>query len=438
MSVEREAARGRGARLAVLAAVALLALLPRLEPALRGWHRSHDGEEYLLLARSLARGEGFLLPVKVRWHVPGPALHPAWDERAPLWPALLAPWVRALGQEGPGWPDPRLQLPAVSLCALAAAQAALLAAALARAQGLGPRAELAAGLGAGLVLAWAPGLVEASLSTWAEPLGVCLALLVAQLLLRFTELPAPRLALALGLVAGCARFARPEQAALAPALLLLVGLSPRLRPGLGRLCLGLLLPNLAGLLVSGVLGPQAFLLTVVDYTRVMRPDPDLTPPGAGEVLRGVAGNAWGLTKQLWTPRYAWLCAPLALLALGRPAARPALLLAGALLLVPTLVWSTSHPSRFSLAPLALLAPIAACEAERRRRQLLGRRTWPRALLLLGSALLLGHHAGGWLGKPIQPPPARGREVGPEPALEDPWGHALLTGEPARWVGPPGR
>lgn len=438
MSVVREAARGRRARLAVLAAVALLALLPRLGPALRGWHRSHDGEEYLLLARSLARGEGFLLPVKVRWHVPGPALHPAWDERAPLWPALLVPWVRALGQEGPGWPDPRLQLPGVLLCALAAAQAALLAAALARAQGLGPRAELAAALSAGSILAWAPALVEASLSTWAEPLGVCLALLVAQLVLRFVQAPAAGTALTLGLVAGCARFARPEQAALVPALLLLAGLSPRLRPGLGPLCLGLLLPNLAGVLVSGVVGPQTFLLAVVDYTRVMRPDPDLSAPGAGDVLRGVAGNAWGLTKQLWNPRYAWLCAPLALLALPRAAARPVLLLAGALLLVPTLVWSTSHPARFSLAPLALLAPVAACEAERRRRQLLGWRTWPRALLLLAPALLLGHHAGAWLRKPVEPAPAPAPGAGAEPAQTDPWAHALLTGEPARLAAPQGR
>lgn len=417
------------------AAVALVALLPRLEPALAGWRLSPDGAEYVLLARSLARGEGYLLPVRVRYdrpRAPGDqALHPAWDERAPLWPALLAPAVLLLGDAGPGWPDPRLQLPGALLCALAAAQAAGLAGALARREGLGPRAQTASALGAGLTVALAPALVRASLHTWAEPLGVVLALASARLLLAAGSASTGWAAAALlGLVGGLARFARPEQAVLLvalPALLWLARARGRRAAPLGALLGALALVNLAGVALTGVIAPQLFLLEVADHAQVMRPDPSLAAPSAGRIVAGVAGNLAGLIGHLLTPRYAWLTLPAALLALARAGrrdpARGTLGLALALLLAPALVWSTRDPHRFSLAPLALLAPVAAVEWERRRQwlgqQWLGRRTWPRAAWLVGLVLLLGHQAGAWIERPVAPPPPG-----------DCWAEALATGQPA--------
>lgn len=438
--------------------VALVALLPRLGPARAGWRRSNDGAEYVLLARSLARGEGYVLPVRVRYLEAAtreaPPAHAAWGERAPLWPLVLAGWLRLIDQADPGWPDPLVQLPGVLLCALAAAQAAGLAAFLARREGLGPRGQAASGLSAGLTVALAPALLRASLHTWAEPLGVVLALLVARLLLGL-EARAPVgwfvgspsvagqsvagrsvlvLALGLGLLAGLARFARPEQVALGLALALLC-LRRGLRLALPALLLGWVVVNGLGVALTGTLAPQLSLLRVADHAQLMQPNPELAPPTAAQVLGGIARNGVHLLSHLATPRYAWLTLPAALLALGRTAPRGLLGLALALLLAPALVWSTDDPHRFALAPLCLLAPVAAVEWERRRRAWLGPRTWPRAAWLAGLVLVLGWQARGWQVRPVDPPPAlpAPREEDPleGPALEDPWSYALLTGRPAR-------
>lgn len=406
---------------------ALLSLLPRAHGLEHGWRLSPDGAEYLLLARSLARGEGFTLPIRVRWPsaAPGPTVHAAWEERAPLWP-----WLLSLAGDEAGWPGRRVLLPGLLLCALAAAQAAELAAALARRSGLGPKGAVSAALGAGITVALAPTLVEAWLHGWAEPAALVLALAAARLLV---GLEGGAAAFALGLVAGAAHLARPEAWVLALAVPIAVFL--RARRALGPCLAGVALAAGASVALTGVLVPQSFLLSVGDYRQVMREDPDLAPPGLWTILRGAGGNALGLLAHLATPRYAAFALPLALLALGRPAARPTLALAAALGLATAAVWSTSHPERFGIAPLALLAPVAAVELERRRRALLGRATWPRAVWLVLLLLLLWWPA---RDERRRPPPARPAPV-PEPgeaAVPDPWAYAVVTGRPARLARPP--
>src|SRR5438270_11874206 len=59
-----------------------------------------DACEYQMLARSLARGDGFTLPVRVRLDEPGPVRHDARGERAPLFPLYLAAWEPLVDEHG--------------------------------------------------------------------------------------------------------------------------------------------------------------------------------------------------------------------------------------------------------------------------------------------------------------------------------------------------
>jgi hypothetical protein len=432
----------------------VLALAPRVGPALRGYQWSPDGSEYLLLARSLARGDGYVLPVQVRF---GPAVasaaadgvtHSAYGERAPLWPWLLSLPVRA-GLGRAGWPDPRLQLLGALLACLAAPLAASIAVALARRQGLGPQSTLLAALCAGLVVAWAPSLVRASIHLWAEPLGVVLALAATRMWLALDPGPGTSqaqsslgLAAALGVAVGLARFARPEAWVLVPAFLVLLAVgaarAPRdaassARGAAWAAILALVVVNVAGWQITGVLAPQLDLFAVGDYRELMRQGEAgrTTAPGAGEVVAGVARNLASQVGHLLLPKNAFFVLPLALIGARRAAARPLVVLAAALGLAAAMVWSTDDPHRFTIAPLCLLAPVAAVEAELLRRRLCPRSPWPLAIYLALLVGLMGHAAGRELrGRPLPPAPTIGAQPG-TPSLADPWSYALITGRPAR-------
>lgn len=475
----------RAAPLLLALAVALLALGPRAALALRGYWPSNDAAEHLLLARALARGDGFQLPIRVRDVDGGPAVHPAFEERAPLFPLLLAAPVAA-GVGWTGWPDPRLQLVNVGLAALAAALAALVAHALARARGLAPWPALLAALAAGLVVAWGPSLLRASLHLWAEPLGLVLVLgaLLAQLK---TSLPrggspgstrgltwaapsptdgtrprsgpprttvgeggvgavapprspealavAPHLAI---LLAALARFARPEAWVLTP-IVVLLALRRSRRDGALAAAIALAV-NAVGVAWTGVLAPQLALLRVARFEDALGAGARAAAPTAGDVLSGVAGNLAAQLSALLEPRTGWLVLPAALLAAwpARRAARgaPAAAACGAfgvgLLLATTLVWSTRDPHRFGILPLGCLAPLAAVEVEALAGALRARsgpraRAAVRAVWLVGLVLVLGAAARRERRLPPRPPvePRSGT-----PTLRDPWSYALATGRPA--------
>lgn len=414
--------------------VAVLAIIPRVPPTLRGYHPSPDAAEHLLIARSLASGKGFQLPIRVRFNRPAPVVHDAHSERAPLYPLLLSWFV--LRPVEPGWPDPHLQLLNTALCVLAAALACSLTACLGRQRGLRGRPLALATLAGGLAVAWFPFLVRASVHLWAEPLGLVLVLTCARLLVADpVRLGWGRITL-LGLACGLARFARPEAWILVPLVLGWELAAGRRREvlALGGLALGV---NALGVALTGVLAPQLDLLRVAHYEDLMHPS-----GGAGLSAATVAGGALSnLLHQLEAmllPKNAFLVLPLALLGAGARAGRPLLLLGGGLVLATAAVWSTDDPSRFTIAPLCLLAPVAAVELVLRIGRWVPARGRRLALAIaLGLwVAVLGHRAGNeW--RREAPPPARQTVPLPgEPVLGDPWSYALLTGRPAILSSPP--
>lgn len=470
MSAPARAAPPRAALALLALAVALFALGPRAALALRGYWPSNDAAEHLLLARSLARGDGFVLPIRVRDVDGGPAIHPAFEERAPLYPLLLAAPVAA-GVGAAGWPDPRLQLVNVALAALAAALASLVAHALARARGLTPWPALLAALAAGLVVAWGPSLLRASLHLWAEPLGLVLVLGALLAEVRASgrgevETPgertpspadgtrpragapgttageggvgarAPMSPLLAILLASLARFARPEAWVLTP-LLVLLALRRSRREG-AIAAVAALAVNVVGIACTGVLAPQLALLRVARFEDALGAGARAAAPTAGDVLSGIAGNLAAQLSALLEPRTGWLVLPAALLALrrgrpGGPAAAACAAFGAGLLLATALVWSTRDPHRFGILPLSCLAPLAAVEVEalvaalRRspdRRRLA---TPVRAVWLVGLVLVFGAAA---RRERQVPRPRRVEPLPGTPVLRDPWSYALVTGRPA--------
>ena len=408
----------------LVALVVLLALAPRVAPALRGFNFSPDAAEYLLIARSLRAGQGFTLPIRVRFSQGGPARHEAYAERAPLYPWLLSALVRP----EPGWPSPRLQLSGLALAALAALLACSLSAEIARRRGLrGPPLQLAVLLG-GLAVGWLPLLVRASVHLWAEPLGLVLALDAVRLAWAGEERPPAPVLLGEALCLGLARFARPEAWVLVPALLGWHWVAGQRRRAL-LLAGGVALLNGACVALTGVLAPQLELLQTRRFEDLMAPGAQLGV-SSSQVAQGIARNAWHQAKDALTPKHAGLIVPLALLGLRAPGVRLLPLAAGALSLATVIVWSTDDPSRFLIAPLALLAPLGAVELLVRWRRHAGGRRW---LLALGVGLwlgILGHGAGRtWRGR-LAPPPAPLAAREGVPALADPWRYALLTGREA--------
>lgn len=451
----------RAAPLRVGLALVVAAAAPRLAPALAGYQPSNDAAEHLLIARSLARGDGFTLPIRVRDVDGGPAVHDAYGERAPLFPWLLSLPVRA-GVGAEGWPDPRLQLVGVALAALCAPLAASVAWTLARRRGLGAWSAAWAAVGAGLVVAWAPSLVRASVHLWAEPLGLLLVLLAVRLELAVAapaglvrdvgaQPAAPAglarerrgdgvaLAFALGVVGALARFARPE--AWVVVVLIVAAAVGRARRGEQRwrevaaLVAGAALVNAAGVAITGVVAPQLFLLEVRRFEEAMGAGATPPRPGVGEVLRAVASNLAGQLWFLLQPKNAWFALPLAALALVRGAKRATAerwLVAWALAFVAATagVWSTSDPYRFTIAPLALLAPVALVEALAWARRLWPGRRWPLAVVMATLVLVMGHAAGREMrGRGPAPPPRVTAQEGVV-VTDDPWSHALITGGPA--------
>lgn len=318
-----------------------------------------DACEYQMLARSLARGEGFTLPVRVRHVEPGPVRHDARSERAPLFPLLLAAFDPVLDR-GTGSISTGLQV----VNALVGVACALLVAQVAFGVSRSRRVALAAGALAAL----SPPLVQGSTRLLAEPLGLLLILAS----IRFREGAVPGALLAL------ARLARPE----AVAASILIFLRPpgdrdaTLAPSSAR---SILRPVLVYGLITGLafaLGvgaPQSFLLRVSNYRQVMFEAPKPLAPSAfvflsenpALVFRLIRENALDLGA--FALRYGHAVPVLGLLALARwdRIAVTAFTLA----LASACVWSTRDHARFLVAPLALLAIPAAVEA----RTLLGKR-----------------------------------------------------------------
>lgn len=416
------------------ALVVLLALLPRLEPALRSFHLTPDAAEYLLIARSLRRGEGFRLPIRVRTRglaPDAPAEHEAYGERAPLYPWLLS----VLASPDPGWPQAALQLSGVFLAALAAALAFGLTWTLGRRGGLPPRSAALAALIGGLSVAWQPFLVRASIHLWAEPLG--LVLISSALALVLWRRPGwGRLAL-LVIPLALARHARPEAWVLAPVIVVWIYRHEGLKPAV-CVALGVLALEGSLLTVTGVLAPQLELFEVEDYRQLMGAQSS-QGPSVAQVMGGVAGNAFDQLKAVLVPKNAAAIVPLALLSLRRDQTRLPQALAAALSLATIVVWSTNDPSRFTIAPLCLLALVAAPELVRLARLPRSpiQRRWALALGLGAWLAVLGHAAGRRMrGRSAAPPEVMPTAREGTPRLEDPWTYALVTGRPAHLAAPP--
>ncbi|MBL4847764.1 MAG: hypothetical protein JKY65_19795 [Planctomycetes bacterium] len=413
-------------------AVAVLAVLPRLEPALRGFNQSPDAAEYLLIARSLRGGEGFQLPIRVRYSgvaPDAPARHEAYGERAPLYPWALSLFV----SPERGWPTATLQLTGVALAALAAVLAFGLTWVLAFRRGLPPVSASLAALVGGLSVAWQPFLVRASIHLWAEPLGLCLVL--GALALALWERGGwPRLLL-LAIPLVLARHARPEAWVLAPLVLIWLGHHEGFKAA-AKVALGVAVLEGGIFALTGTLAPQLELFAVGDYRQLMGPDVS-QGPSVVQVLGGVGRNAIHQIEAVLLPKNAAAIVPLALFALRRQATRLPQALAGGLALATILVWSTDDPSRFTIAPLCLLALPAAPElvslvrewapAQRRRVAL---------AVVLGAWLgVLGHAGGRSMRGRSQGEPSLPFAQEGTPTLADPWTYALATGQPARLAAP---
>jgi len=416
------------------ALVVVLALLPRLEPALRSFHVTPDAVEYLLIARSLRRGEGFRLPIRVRDHglaPDAPAEHAAYRERAPLYPWLLS----LLVSPEPGWPSAALQLSGVGLAALAAALAFGLTWTLARRGRLPPRSAALAALVGGLSVAWQPFLVRASIHLWAEPLGLVLVLSTLAIVL-WRRKGWARLAL-LVIPLTLARHARPEAWVLAPLIVAWLYHHEGFKTAACVAC-GVLALEGSLLAVTGVIAPQLELFEVEDYRQLMGAE-SKQGPSVVQVLGGVAGNAFDQLKAVLVPKNAAAIVPLALLSLRRDATRLPQALAAALTLATIMVWSTSDPSRFTIAPLCLLSLVAAPELIRLAR--IPRdprlRRWALAVALGAWLAVLGHAAGRRMrGRSAAPPRVLPTAQEGTPRLVDPWTYALVTGRPAHLASPP--
>jgi hypothetical protein len=346
-----------------------------------------------MLGRSLARGEGFTLPVRVRHDEAGPVRHDARGERAPLFPVFLAGLERLGVDDGRGAIVPALQCANALVGVLDALLVAALAFALAAGTpspasgggvGWGPWAALAAGL----LAAWSPPLTAASTKLLAEPLGLAFILLALRCEI---AAPSPWLALASGLALGLARLARPE-AAIALVLVLALRLLGERR--------SLALLVLAGAAIPAVFwlsSPQGFILRVNNFRDVMfdhgsvrGPAPSalafvLDHPGA--VIHHVFWNLVDLLR--FALQYGGAVPVLAALALVRGSRGEKTLVATglALFLGVACVWATRDHQRFLVAPLALFAGPAVLEAERLLRQAPLRLRQPLLALAIVGALL---------------------------------------------------
>jgi hypothetical protein len=388
-------------RRALLALVFVAALVPRAALVLLP-NPTPDAAEYLMLARSLARGEGFTLPVKVRHDVGGPAVHDASAERAPLLPLMLAPLVAAgVGRDGPI--APAIQIPNALAGALVAVVAASCAAALARRRGLAPPLAERAALLAGIAVGLHPPLARASCMLWAEPLGVLLVLGAARVELASLDRDDARLGALEGILAALAPLARPELGA-ALVVLLVARASSGRRSLAGFAAAAIVLTVIARALGFGA--PQSFLLRVSDFDDVMWGWGSAPPPSpsvvdhlanhggqvAGAIARDVADD---LAHSL---RYAAPVVLLAAVAIGRAARRDAdagarrfAALAVTAFLAPALVWSTHDHFRFPIAAFAVAAPLAIVEGAVILEALGSRRAIAIAFVVVALGVELGPH-----------------------------------------------
>jgi 4-amino-4-deoxy-L-arabinose transferase-like glycosyltransferase len=274
-----------------LCALALLGLLARLAvaaPSLRAG-RLEDPDNYLVLARGLAQGQG------LAWQGRPTAYRP------PLYPLLLAPVVAAPGTTGKS-----LAWAVVALHgALGAGTVALTVAAACR-WGLGAGRALAAGA----IVAFDPVLVAQGRMVMTENLA---AFLLAASLAALAVGPAPG-GLALGLAVLCRPSALPAAALIAVAAVVLDHgpWRDRLRRGafLAASTLAVLAPW--AIRNARVLGEPVWTTTHGGYTLALANNPVYY----AEVLDGPPGAVWsGANQRRWFdaigPRVAGLSEPAA-------------------------------------------------------------------------------------------------------------------------------
>jgi hypothetical protein len=371
-----------------------------------------DACEYQMLARSIVRGDGFTLPVRVRHVEPGPVRHDARSERAPLFPLLLAPFDPVL-DKGATSVAPGLQV----VNALVGVACVLLVAQIAFGSSGSKRVALAAGAFAAL----SPPLVQTSTRLLAEPLGLLLILAA----IRFHR------AGVVGALLALARLARPEAAA---ASIWMFFQKKGERP-LARAVLAYALITVVALLL-GVGAPQSFLLRVSNFRQVMFEAPKPLAPSAlaflaehpALVFRLIRENA--LDLGYFALRYGHAVPIFGLLALRRR--DQIATTAFALALAAACVWSTRDHVRFLVAPLALLAIPATIEA----RTLFGKRCFE--VFFLVSVAALGWTHVRYASKPQAQNPvwsvpetlaARLRALGPGEAFAavNPWSLSLASG-----------
>jgi hypothetical protein len=404
--------RGRAPGLALWLSVAALALY--LPLALRAVQITWDGVEFVDIARSLAAGQGYVLGVKAYFIGGSEVLHDGLNERAPLYPLLIAVLLRA----GLGLPGAQ-----VANAVLMAASVGLVCAI-----GCSLFGKRTGGL-AGVLAATSPAVLANMLPIMSEALAVPLVLLGTWLVVRDVERPRSGPFALAGAALGLAYLARPETAVLAGALVLGAAVSCKakgrfLRPMAACLLVMSLfvlpislysLGTRGSLLYSG----KTYLYSVPRGGDVAR-DPYHSSIGnpaefvlsngefvASTIVRQLRdyGGLVFLSDQWLLLLPAW---PMVLLSLikGRypRAALPVLLVALVNFCLRALTWSTAVQPRYQLITMLLLLPFAV-QGLSQAAGLLGRLR-PRArwrlplldlavlaIVLAGSQTLFREYAG---------------------------------------------
>jgi hypothetical protein len=439
------AATKRAAPLALLARwpaawIALAGFLLYLPIVTTTLQLGPDPIDYLDLGRHLAAGQGYVLAIKAYFFGEPAVVHQALDQRAPLYPLLVALLFRL------GLDEYAVQ---VVNAALAATCAALVYA-------LGSRLfDRRTGLLAGLLAAASPAMLIHSALPMTEPLALCLTLAPTWLLLRDLDHPTPRSFGLAGLLLGLAYLTRPVTLPMGAALLLGVVLAtrPRMRaPRRALLRPLLVLVACAALFVLPITayslatrGTLSYLsnawYSVLDEQQLIS-EATLQPlPAPAAFLRdnaaAVAATILRKARQYLALLFLddrWLLPlvlawPAVLLALFRRqyprAALPVLLLAAANFLVYALSWMF-YARRFMLLTLLLLLPFAV---DGLRRLGLDRRL-PRLPALRALDLLVALVILFWLQTFVQQYQGLFREAGGGDLV------GTRTAQGLRWTGPP--
>ena len=392
--------------------LAMLAFVLYLPPAIGVARLTPDGIEFIDIARRLADGQGFVLGLK-NFLIGDPrVIHDGLEQRAPLYPLLIAPLL------GAGFGVTAAQL----------VNALLVAGSVGLVYAIG--AELfgrRVGWLAGLLAATCPRILIDMLPPMSEALTTFLVLLATWLVARTIDAPRWEPFAAAGAALGLAYLTRPTALALAGALIVGALLaSTRRRALIGKVAVLLasaaifVLPiTLRSLATKGSLSysGQTYLYSVRNQLEATERDIRHSLPSASDfilanrdfVLTAIADNAVRYAGDLFLDDKlllylapAW---PLALLALARGryprAAWPVLLVAGANFVTYASTWS-AYQLRYLILTLLPLLPFAVDGLRRLGLARLRLPAIPRltalhlavfAVALLWSETLLRDHRG---------------------------------------------